>query len=74
MLLTPNSEWGGEGSLGCGIGVGYLHRIPERDTEQMQQPADPEIGGALPQGEKGVESGAALPTGEDYADVSTSHL
>ncbi|UJR15423.1 hypothetical protein I4U23_002368 [Adineta vaga] len=26
--LTPNIGWGGEGSLGCGIGYGYLHRIP----------------------------------------------
>ncbi len=26
--LLPNSSWGGEGLLGCGIGVGYLHRIP----------------------------------------------
>ena len=23
--------WGGEGSLGCGIGYGYLHRIPLGD-------------------------------------------
>ncbi|KAM9344087.1 Golgi reassembly-stacking protein 2-like [Pholidichthys leucotaenia] len=28
VLITPNSDWGGEGSLGCGIGYGYLHRIP----------------------------------------------
>merc|ERR1712131_264768 len=28
VVLTPNSAWGGEGSLGCGIGYGYLHRIP----------------------------------------------
>ncbi|XP_068604440.1 Golgi reassembly-stacking protein 1a isoform X2 [Brachionichthys hirsutus] len=27
-LVTPNGAWGGEGSLGCGIGYGYLHRIP----------------------------------------------
>ena len=26
--ITPNSNWGGEGALGCGIGYGYLHRIP----------------------------------------------
>eukprot|EP00095_Tigriopus_kingsejongensis_P011056 maker-scaffold23_size669530-snap-gene-1.35 protein:Tk11056 transcript:maker-scaffold23_size669530-snap-gene-1.35-mRNA-1 annotation:"golgi reassembly-stacking protein 2" len=26
--ITPNGAWGGEGSLGCGIGYGYLHRIP----------------------------------------------
>ncbi|CAJ0955016.1 unnamed protein product, partial [Mesorhabditis belari] len=28
VTLTPNSAWGGEGSLGCDIGYGYLHRIP----------------------------------------------
>ncbi|KAK3728150.1 hypothetical protein QZH41_019470 [Actinostola sp. cb2023] len=34
VILTPNSNWGGEGSLGCGIGYGYLHRIPQRDEEK----------------------------------------
>ena len=28
VLLTPNSNWGGSGTLGCGLGYGYLHRIP----------------------------------------------
>lgn len=28
VSLKPNSKWGGDGSLGCGIGFGYLHRIP----------------------------------------------
>lgn len=32
ITLTPNNGWGGEGSLGCGIGYGYLHRIPIRTT------------------------------------------
>ncbi|XP_046990230.1 Golgi reassembly-stacking protein 2 [Schistocerca americana] len=30
VTITPNSQWGGQGSLGCGIGYGYLHRIPVR--------------------------------------------
>ncbi|XP_042154527.1 Golgi reassembly-stacking protein 1 [Oncorhynchus tshawytscha] len=30
LVVTPNVAWGGEGSLGCGIGYGYLHRIPSR--------------------------------------------
>lgn len=30
LIITPNLRWGGEGSLGCGIGFGYLHRIPIR--------------------------------------------
>ncbi|KAL3855743.1 hypothetical protein ACJMK2_014954 [Sinanodonta woodiana] len=29
VTITPNSAWGGEGSIGCGIGYGYLHRIPK---------------------------------------------
>lgn len=32
VLITPNQTWGGEGSLGCGIGYGYLHRIPIRSN------------------------------------------
>jgi hypothetical protein len=28
VTITPDASWGGEGSLGCGIGYGYLHRIP----------------------------------------------
>ncbi|KAM9307674.1 Golgi reassembly-stacking protein 1 [Gastrophryne carolinensis] len=30
VFVTPNGAWGGEGSLGCGIGYGYLHRIPSK--------------------------------------------
>ncbi|CAG9769170.1 unnamed protein product [Ceutorhynchus assimilis] len=30
VTITPNSRWGGEGLVGCGIGYGYLHRIPVR--------------------------------------------
>lgn len=32
VTIIPNGNWGGEGSLGCGIGYGYLHRIPVRIT------------------------------------------
>ncbi|XP_050418363.1 Golgi reassembly-stacking protein 2 [Patella vulgata] len=30
ITITPNGAWGGQGSLGCNIGYGYLHRIPKR--------------------------------------------
>lgn len=30
VALIPNTDWGGEGCIGCGIGYGYLHRIPVR--------------------------------------------
>lgn len=33
--ITPNHNWGGEGSLGCGIGYGYLHRIPIRSAQAL---------------------------------------
>jgi len=41
--ITPNRNWGGIGTLGCDIGVGYLHRIPlnrnlpSSTTNQQQQ-------------------------------------
>ncbi|XP_020310957.1 Golgi reassembly-stacking protein 2-like isoform X1 [Oncorhynchus kisutch] len=34
VVIIPNFEWGGEGSLGCGIGYGYLHRIPTHTFEE----------------------------------------
>ncbi|XP_019943380.2 Golgi reassembly-stacking protein 2-like [Paralichthys olivaceus] len=33
VVVTPNGAWGGDGSLGCGIGYGYLHRIPTRPVQ-----------------------------------------
>ncbi|XP_033837916.1 Golgi reassembly-stacking protein 2-like [Periophthalmus magnuspinnatus] len=34
VVIAPNSAWGGDGSLGCGIGYGYLHRIPTKPFEE----------------------------------------
>ncbi|XP_077580100.1 Golgi reassembly-stacking protein 1-like isoform X2 [Stigmatopora nigra] len=45
VVVTPNGAWGGEGSLGCGIGYGYLHRIPAQpdvSTEKKTFPPSPE--------------------------------
>ncbi|XP_029980681.1 Golgi reassembly-stacking protein 2-like isoform X2 [Sphaeramia orbicularis] len=42
VVITPNGDWGGEGSLGCGIGYGYLHRIPTlpfEDGKKISFPA-----------------------------------
>ncbi|KAE8595626.1 hypothetical protein XENTR_v10015819 [Xenopus tropicalis] len=36
VFVTPNSAWGGEGSLGCGIGYGYLHRIPLKPASPIK--------------------------------------
>lgn len=40
VVVTPNGAWGGEGSLGCGIGYGYLHRIPTRSVQPPSQDED----------------------------------
>ncbi|XP_063308786.1 Golgi reassembly-stacking protein 1 isoform X1 [Pelobates fuscus] len=46
VFVTPNGAWGGEGSLGCGIGYGYLHRIPLQPatppkTSEITPPSPP---------------------------------
>lgn len=30
MIIVPNHDWGGNGSLGCDVGYGLLHRIPRK--------------------------------------------
>ncbi|KAJ0005666.1 hypothetical protein NQD34_015560 [Periophthalmus magnuspinnatus] len=40
--ITPDYEWGGEGSLGCHIGYGYLHRIPSLlNSVSSETPGEP---------------------------------
>lgn len=47
VVITPDCEWGGEGSLGCRVGYGYLHRIPTLPikssfpSESPREPQDP---------------------------------
>uniref|UniRef100_A0A1A7XWY7 Golgi reassembly stacking protein 1 n=1 Tax=Iconisemion striatum TaxID=60296 RepID=A0A1A7XWY7_9TELE len=41
VMVTPNGAWGGEGSLGCGIGYGYLHRIPVNPEAPTVDPSNP---------------------------------
>ncbi|XP_054620896.1 Golgi reassembly-stacking protein 1-like isoform X2 [Dunckerocampus dactyliophorus] len=36
VVVTPNGAWGGQGSLGCGIGYGYLHRIPTLEANAQK--------------------------------------
>ncbi|CEM27830.1 unnamed protein product [Vitrella brassicaformis CCMP3155] len=49
VILTPNHNWGGDGSIGCDIGTGLLHRIPpprsmpaQPQTPQIQQQQQPQ--------------------------------
>ncbi|TRY63895.1 hypothetical protein TCAL_07264 [Tigriopus californicus] len=51
--ITPNGAWGGEGSIGCGIGYGYLHRIP---LENLPPPSQ-----SVPQQKKPEGSVSAHP-------------
>ncbi|NXI47315.1 GORS1 protein, partial [Galbula dea] len=51
VVVTPNGAWGGEGSLGCGIGYGYLHRIP---TQSLTSKKKPEIKPPSPLPEAGT--------------------
>ena len=66
VSLTPNSDWGGEGSLGCGIGFGYLHRLPAHKAAAGDRGhTDVEAGGA-----PGNIAPASSPPAEGYSDVS----
>ncbi|XP_053716248.1 Golgi reassembly-stacking protein 1-like [Synchiropus splendidus] len=73
VTVTPNGAWGGEGSLGCGIGFGYLHRIPTRPLEtnssspSVLQSAVLDGSTEIPSDSSGPElaSGANLSSGEE---------
>ncbi|XP_019713170.1 Golgi reassembly-stacking protein 2 isoform X2 [Hippocampus comes] len=36
VYVRPNCHWGGAGSLGCGIGYGYLHRVPTTPSSKTK--------------------------------------
>ncbi|KAM3607530.1 uncharacterized protein V6R79_009231 [Siganus canaliculatus] len=60
VLITPNSDWGGEGSLGCNIGYGYLHRIPTLPTAEGKR--IPESAPPSKDGFSEVHLSAVIPT------------
>ncbi|KAF6726769.1 Golgi reassembly-stacking protein 2 [Oryzias melastigma] len=65
VIITPNSEWGGKGSLGCGIGFGYLHRIPTLPCKEGKTsfPAQtPDVAPASIDGLSEVPLSAVTPT------------
>ncbi|GFX00412.1 golgi reassembly-stacking protein 2 [Trichonephila clavipes] len=65
VVITPNKNWGGEGSLGCGIGYGYLHRIPTRPTKIDIKSPYAQLPSKNPQvdGYSSVQLNAASPPG-----------
>ncbi|KAL5489568.1 hypothetical protein EMCRGX_G018677 [Ephydatia muelleri] len=77
VLLTPNSEWGGEGSLGCGIGYGYLHRIPARGSQQPPKELPPQVSitpekGHVSPPPPSYMTTTLIPVAEGFADVPLS--
>ncbi|XP_074140501.1 Golgi reassembly-stacking protein 1 [Sminthopsis crassicaudata] len=62
VVVTPNGAWGGEGSLGCGIGYGYLHRIP---TVSPKKPQETGLPVALPS-----ETPTSSPAQGGYTEAS----
>ncbi|XP_060036390.1 Golgi reassembly-stacking protein 1 isoform X2 [Erinaceus europaeus] len=79
VTVTPNAAWGGEGSLGCGIGYGYLHRIPTQPPSHHRKPHEtpslgtPSPGPSLPDSSsQATPSPGALPSGhtpQDFPDL-----
>nr|XP_020755377.1 Golgi reassembly-stacking protein 1 isoform X5 [Odocoileus virginianus texanus] len=70
VTVTPNAAWGGEGSLGCGIGYGYLHRIPAQPPSHHKKPPGGPPPGAPPPGPAPQDSAAplGLETGSKQGD------
>ncbi|SAM04554.1 hypothetical protein [Absidia glauca] len=40
VIIVPNHDWGGTGSLGCDVGFGLLHRIPRRNPDGQVEEDD----------------------------------
>ncbi|KAM3425451.1 Uncharacterized protein BST61_g7397 [Cercospora zeina] len=74
VTITPTKNWGGEGSLGCVLGYGALHRIPAPLTEPSTGPGETMFDGAempppvyAPQpGSDYQTAQGAPPTGGDF--------
>ncbi|XP_042673496.1 Golgi reassembly-stacking protein 1 [Centrocercus urophasianus] len=76
VVVTPNGAWGGEGSLGCGIGYGYLHRIPTQSIASKKKPESkppsplPEAGTPVPSTNGYTEAALLAPTSQsDNSEV-----
>lgn len=70
VTITPNGAWGGEGSLGCGIGYGYLHRIPaEKLAERRKQPGSSPVKPPVPA--PPTHQAQQMPGKDGFSDVST---
>ncbi|NXP46881.1 GORS1 protein, partial [Heliornis fulica] len=78
VVVTPNGAWGGEGSLGCGIGYGYLHRIPTQSVGSKKKPESkppspsPEAGTPVPSTNGYTETPLLAPASQsDNSEIVT---
>ncbi|KFQ68410.1 Golgi reassembly-stacking protein 1, partial [Phaethon lepturus] len=80
VVVTPNGAWGGEGSLGCGIGYGYLHRIPtqsnvsKKKTESKPPSPLPEAGNPVPSTNGYTETPLLAPTSQSDNSETVTNL
>ncbi|XP_041264727.1 Golgi reassembly-stacking protein 1 isoform X2 [Onychostruthus taczanowskii] len=80
VVVTPNGAWGGEGSLGCGIGYGYLHRIPTQSMTSKKKPENkspspsPEAGTPLPSTNGYTETPLLAPTSQNDSSETVMNL
>eukprot|EP00639_Heterosigma_akashiwo_P037919 CAMPEP_0194709644 /NCGR_PEP_ID=MMETSP0296-20130528/2410_1 /TAXON_ID=39354 /ORGANISM="Heterosigma akashiwo, Strain CCMP2393" /LENGTH=221 /DNA_ID=CAMNT_0039607039 /DNA_START=104 /DNA_END=766 /DNA_ORIENTATION=+ len=45
-IILPTEKWDGEGCLGCSVGSGYIHRLPQACRGTLGQSAAAPAGGA----------------------------
>ncbi|KGL97625.1 Golgi reassembly-stacking protein 1, partial [Charadrius vociferus] len=80
VVVTPNGAWGGEGSLGCGIGYGYLHRIPTQSLVSKKKPESkppsplPEAGTPVPSTNGYTETPLLAPTSQNDNSETVMNL
>ncbi|NXM76429.1 GORS1 protein, partial [Serilophus lunatus] len=80
VVVTPNGAWGGEGSLGCGIGYGYLHRIPTQSITSKKKPESkppspsPEAGTPVPSTNGYTETPLLAPTSQSDSSETLTNL
>ncbi|NXA08175.1 GORS1 protein, partial [Sapayoa aenigma] len=80
VVVTPNGAWGGEGSLGCGIGYGYLHRIPTQSITSKKKPESkppspsPEGGTPVPSTNGYTETPLLAPTSQSDSSETVTNL
>ncbi|NWI52532.1 GORS1 protein, partial [Calyptomena viridis] len=78
VVVTPNGAWGGEGSLGCGIGYGYLHRIPTQSITSKKKPESkppsPEAGTPVPSTNGYTETPLLAPTSQSDSSETIMNL